>query len=103
MSPFLLLVLLSLASYRLARFLIADELIAGTRIWVSNRLRATTKDKLWRRKLVYLIGCPYCVTFYTSLPLVLITERYASIPLPVLFFGGVWGASLAWWRFIEND
>lgn len=101
-SPLLLLLCVALTSYRLARFLIADEMFAGTRINIVNRL-TTGKDKLWRRKIKYLIGCPYCVTAYTTLLVMVLVDQFAVVPLPWLFGFAAWGGSLACWRYIEND
>lgn len=99
----LLLLAMSLVIYRVTRLVIVDELIAGTRIWVRNKLVASQKDRLWRRKMEYLIRCPYCVSWWITIPTVAITDQFTIIQLPWLLGGAAWALSLAWWRFIEQD
>lgn len=86
MNPWLTVVLIVLATYSATRFVVADAFppMASARDWVLGKLG----DEHW---FSYLITCPWCASVYVSAGVVLVTDHYASVPLPWL----VWLAARA--------
>lgn len=97
----LILIFLALATYRVTRFWIKDDLIAGQRIWIQN-VTLGRKPNAFREKLHELLGCHYCVSFWLALASVLITMQWISIPLPALTVLAVWGVEPLLWRWSED-
>lgn len=70
----LLIIILSLVTYRVARFLVLDTLIDGTRDRVIDGLErrvgeardAERKSAVAYEKLIDLIGCPFCITVWVA-------------------------------------
>jgi hypothetical protein len=118
---YLILVLLwSAATYRLGRFVALDKLIEGWRDWVLAKLTTVEVDghelqlaqydpryeviPLWRRKLVDLLGCPFCVTAYTSAAAIAVTRPFIDgVPLPVLTWLAAWTGGLVIWQIIDSE
>lgn len=96
----LILLVLSLATYRLARFLILDSLIATPRIWLHQVLLG--KASKVRRYLYELINCPYCMSIWIAAAMVAITDRYTSVPMPIFMWLAVSAGSLVAWNYIED-
>lgn len=78
-SPALLLVIGSLATFRLTRLVVEDTIFYGARRWVMTKLKGVPKERFddpdfrfveapsaWRQKLAELLGCPYCVSAYAA-------------------------------------
>ena len=101
--PLILVVLLSAAVYRVTRFLILDTLIFEQRRWVKLKLMGNGDVGPIRVKLLDLLSCPYCLSVWIAVAAVLITQQFASIPLPALAWLAICTGSLAFWRYIEND
>lgn len=82
MSQALLLVLLALCAARVTRLLTTDTLplFARPRDWLEAKLPGAWAD---------LPTCGWCAGVYVTGAVVLVTDRYASVRLPVL----VWGAA----------
>ena len=97
-----LLVLLSLACYRVTRFIIADSLIDGFRERVQERLIGDNPN-LIRDKIYDLSVCPYCTSVHVAWIAVLITQQFVSIPLPVLVWLAVAGGAMVIWAIVESD
>jgi hypothetical protein len=95
-----MLVVLSLVTYRIARFLILDTLIDTPRIWIHQVIIG--KPKAWRMNLYELITCPYCLTIWIAAAVVIIADGFYSVPAPI----GMWLAtatgSLIAWKIIED-
>ena len=107
----ILVVLMSLASYRATRFVIDDSLIDGPRDWFKRKVlhaRPAGPDFLppetkGRAKLFELVECPYCMSVWIASAIVAATWIFTPIALPVLVWGATCGAVMAWWRLIEPD
>lgn len=101
MPVWLTFIVLALAVYRVTRFWIKDDLIAGQRIWLQN-VTLGTKPNVVREKLHELLGCHYCVSGQLSWMAVAIVAQFTSIPLPGLVWLGVWGIEPLLWRWSED-
>ena len=117
----ILLVMWSFASYRLGRFIALDALIKGTREKITDKLttvevaggEAVSVDEhsawwdtipLWKRKIVDLIGCPFCVTAYTTAGVIVGTRPFIDgVPLPVLTWLACWTGALLCWARIDSE
>lgn len=60
------LVVLSLVTYRLSRFIVLDSLIDGTRDRAYERLTSPDRLSTFRLKLVDLLTCNFCITIWVS-------------------------------------
>lgn len=70
--------IIALASHRLTRLIVADEIFDTPRIALDTRLHAHPHFR-------YLIGCFWCVGLYISAALIaILATTYISIPLPIL-------------------
>ena len=96
MHPGLLLLLLSLATFRLTRLAVKDSLplVAGPRQWVERRTLGTRLESLGD-----LVTCHWCASAYVSAVLVAGVDWLSdtSVPLPPVFWLATWavGAMLA--------
>lgn len=104
-----LIVVLSLVTYRVTRFALDDTLLDEWRWQLQGWLKGkgpTDRNGqplvMWRRKLLSLTECPYCLSVWVAAGATAIAERYASIPLPVWTWLAVSGLAMAWWRLIET-
>lgn len=101
MNLLLLIILLALATYRVTRFWIKDDLIAHQRIWLLNCVLGR-KSGVIRGKLHELLGCHYCTSAHLAWIGVVVTMQWVSIPLPVLVWLAVWGVEPLLWRWSED-
>lgn len=104
-----LLVVWSLATYRLSRFIVLDTIFGGIRALTERRLvkiaGSASRLLAWLAgKLYDLIGCPYCVTVWVAAG-VLLAHRIAvgPFPIPVWQWLAVSAASLVVWAVVDND
>lgn len=100
MRIMLTLIIMSLATYRVARFLILDSLIATPRIWLHQVLLG--KQSKVRRYLYELINCPYCMSIWIAAAIVALADRYTSVPMPIFTWLAVSAGSLVTWNYIED-
>jgi hypothetical protein len=96
MPDWLLITLMTLASYRATRLIVHDQIFIGTRtklqLGLERRKEKRTRkhtDDVWQSKLAYLIGCPWCMGIWVSAIIVWITTFFTSVPLPVLVWAAV--------------
>lgn len=102
MSDVLLVVLMSLATYRATRLVTTDAIFDQPRdavrwFFEGRFMRRQTEDKLrevadsdeWHSKLAYFIGCPWCVSLWVGGLLTLATMLIVDVPYPLL----VWPAT----------
>lgn len=101
MSVTLVLLIASLASYRVTRFLLRDSLIDGTRLRFNGYLIARVDRSRLALKLYELANCPYCISVWTSAGAVWAFDLCGSVPMPVMVWLAVAGGSLMVWRFNE--
>lgn len=100
MSVELTLILMTLTTYRLARFLVDDEFPPMK--WIREKLtgpyatppdseaRRTTRVPYW---LAYLFTCPWCMTVWTSGLVTLLVAVTVGIPAPLLVWLAVAAAA----------
>lgn len=108
MAHGLVLILMTLATYRLARLLVHDEFPPVK--WLREKFTApyeAPQDSPLRRKtrvpywLAYLFSCPWCMTVWTSALVTLLVNVAVGIPLPLLVWLGV-AAAAAWLSHLED-
>ena len=103
-------IVLSLVTYRVTRFLIEDSLIDGQRKWLKRKIVGNdygiviqAQTPAWRAKLLELSECPYCISVWVALGSV-ISARLAGPGVPQPFW--VWlataGGSMYLWQHIED-
>ena len=114
MSLALVLVVLSLATFRLTRLITRDDFppIFYARRWIQTRRPAVSRrpaqvrvrdtgelygaspyaDYWW---LGELVSCPWCASAYVAGGLVTVTWWMHGMPLPVFCWLAVWGAAAA--------
>jgi hypothetical protein len=120
-NDFLLLILCSAVVYRVSRFVVLDTMIEGTRDKISTRLatardnegrkRVINKDEpsfilipLWRRKLLELIGCPWCVTIWVAGAVTLATHFIVQpVPAPIWWWLAIASFALIVWAIVDNE
>ncbi len=86
----LLFVLLVLASARITRLVVSDDITESARTWV--RRHATTRP---RRFVSDLVGCPWCLGLHVSALLVFLAWfDGCSLPLPLLWPWAVAGGQM---------
>ena len=77
-------VLMALATYRVARFLVDDGLIVEPRIWLHTRLLMSAENSRLAYKLHELVSCYWCLTVWISAGVVVSVDQFTSVPLPWL-------------------
>jgi Protein of unknown function (DUF1360) len=102
MSGLSLIVVLSLACYRVTRFVIRDTLWEHWRVKLGDRILGTS-PKLWRDKLYDLLHCPYCLSVWVAAATVAAADGFVSVPLPLFSWLAVAAGSLVVWRVVEPD
>jgi hypothetical protein len=93
-------VLISLATYRITRFLVRDTFPPVA------LLRARFEEKAGHgSSLAYLASCTWCASVYVGTAVWGATDRYTSVPLPVLTIAAASAASglLASWESFSPD
>lgn len=112
-SHFLLFLAQCLAVFRLTWFIVHDKLWEGTRQRLLDFLGAPStgedgsirpKRDLMKGKLWDLIQCPWCVSAYVSAG-VLFAYRLlvAPVPVPVLWWLGIWGGGLVIINLFDDE
>ena len=101
------LVVLSLASYRITRFLIEDDLIETPRGWLKTKIYKPNPDTLkpasrLRIKLVDLLECPYCMSVWISAAAVALACWTWSVPQPFWSWLAVCGGAMVVWQIVED-
>lgn len=102
--------------WRVTRFIVADDLIAGTRKKVTDWLelrpapnreeytKGFSKDLLAYKGWT-LITCPWCVSIYVSAGTLILTRIFVldSIPMPVWTWLAVAAFSLVPYNYLDGD
>lgn len=94
-------VLMSLACYRATRLVVKDSIASGPRIWLHTALYGK-RPRVWREKLVELISCSFCISFWIAGALVWAVDINTSVPLPALQWAAVSAGSVLTWRLVEE-
>lgn len=98
------LALCGLAVYRWARLIAVDEITRPARVAVerwstrppararraasARGLAVPDRDPGWRGRVVYLVGCPYCVGVWATVPVLLLSVHAHG--------------SLGWWAVVAG-
>lgn len=98
-------IILSAIAYRTARFIVLDTLIEETRDKVHAHL--ASHPSMLNLKLQELLGCPYCVTIWTSA----FATVFWSLVVDRNWYGwafiGVWlsaaTGALVLWTYIDSE
>lgn len=95
MATWLLLLVLTLGTYRITRLLVKDDFppIRAPREWIKRHGPEWTAE---------LVTCPWCVSGWVSMAAVAAAAHYGNVPLPVLCWPAVW-AGAAWIAHHERD
>lgn len=102
-SHLFLIIILGLVTYRVSRFLVLDTLIDEIRDRVIGWLEPRQHRLGWR-KLLDLLGCPYCITVWVAAGAVAAHHFIVDpVPMPVWTWLGVATVSLAVWAVIDNE
>lgn len=96
----LTLLLLSLVTYRITRFLIDDTLIDNQRIWVHQLL--VGKSSKFRYKLYELVTCKFCLSIWVAAVVTACTDAVGSVPMPVWMWLGSAAGALVVWQVAEQ-
>lgn len=107
MLDLLTFVVLSAATYRIGRFLLLDDLIAGPRDWLFGRLSDTEKLTSLRLKVTELLMCAYCITVWIAAAVVVfwslvIHDEWIGWEF-VLVWPAVATGSLLPWTYIDSE
>lgn len=96
MSAAVLFVILWLATYRVTRLFVADSVLDGPRERLFARWPPDDDYAADNRrpvsKLGQLFNCWFCIGFWLSGAVVVVSVQYVSVPLPVLWWWAVSGA-----------
>lgn len=89
--PGLTILLLSLVAFRVTRFILEDSLIEEPREWLRRKLIGIPKGinqpmPVWRRKLLEIIECPWCMSVWVSAGTVGLAWLTWDAPRPPLFW-----------------
>jgi len=78
----LLVLLITLTTYRITRLLTQDALplVARPRAWI---IRRTGEHSAW----AYLVECPWCTGVYVAAAVTAATDVWVSVPYPFLVAG----------------
>jgi hypothetical protein len=98
----ILIVVLSLVTYRLGRFVVLDSMFEGTRDktlgWMHRR------GNFFWVKTAELLGCPYCITVWLAAGACLAWRVFVeSYPAPVFVWLAVSAGSLMAWRVVDSE
>lgn len=100
-------VILTAATYRIARFVLLDDLINGTRDKFYVWLAEPEKLNLVKLKGTELFSCPYCITVWIAAAVVAFWSLVVHDEWIGWSFLLVWPAvsagSLVWWTVIDNE
>lgn len=107
MPELLTFVLLSLATYRVARFVVLDSLIDGARDRVLMWLNDPQTLSPWRLKAFELLTCPFCITVWIAAAFVVFWSFAVRGEWIGWAFLVVWPAtaagSLVPWAYIDSE
>lgn len=101
--------ILAFAVYRITRFVVSDNLIDAQRWWVQKKLAQSDPPMIrdgmpaWRKKLLELLECPYCVSVWVTLAAGIPCCLFWSVPLYPITLLAAAGAAMVVWRVVEKD
>jgi hypothetical protein len=90
----------SLITYRITRFLISDSLIATPRIWLHQVLLGRVGRV--RQKVYELINCPYCLSVWIAAGVIVGLDMFVSVPLPVAAWLATCAGCMMVWAYVED-
>lgn len=107
MPELLTFVVLSLATYRIGRFILLDSLIDGLRDWFFDRLNRPEKLTPFRLWLMNLLTCVYCITIWIAAAVVafwslVIRDEWIGWSF-LIVWPAVGAASLLPWEYLDSE
>lgn len=97
-----LIVVMGAAAYRIGRFISLDTLWEGWREKLYGWLTTGKKLSVWKLKLHELLTCPFCITGWTSLAVVIGTDIFHHLDLIILQWLATWVVALIFWGIIDD-
>lgn len=94
-------VVLSLVTWRVTRFVLHDTLIEGLRSKTLGWL-GRAPQPLWRLKLMELLTCPYCFSVWVAAGACVAWDIYTSLPAPMFVWLAVCAGTMVVWRWVES-
>ena len=76
----------------MVRLVVNEKILDRPRLWWTRHLP---------KKIVQMLNCPWCVSFWLALVVTGLLAIFRDIPLPVLWFLGAWRYSVALYWGIE--
>jgi hypothetical protein len=100
MNALFLLLVLSLVTYRVGRFIALDTLIDVPRL----RLMSWLAEKgAVGHKLNELLGCAYCITIWVSAAATALTMVFMPVPMPVWMWLAASAGALVVWAIVDSE
>jgi hypothetical protein len=103
MTYFVTLIVLSAVTYRVARFIVLDTLVDVPRDKVHGWLEL--HPNALSRKVLELLGCPWCITIWVSAATVVVHDAVVSdgVAVPVWTWLTVAVGSLLLWHVLDSE
>lgn len=98
-----LIIVMGATAYRLGRLVTLDTIWEGTRDRLYGWLTTGKKLSIWKLKLHALLSCPFCITGWTSLAVVIGVDLVDHLDLIFLQWFATWVVALCWWGLIDSD
>lgn len=99
----LIVIVLSAVTYRVARFLLLDDLLNELRDRFYVWLTKPEKVSWFRIKLTEFAFCQFCITVWIAAAAVAIADAYVSVPLPFFAWPAIATGSLVFWAYIDGE
>lgn len=90
-------------AWRIGRFVSLDSMFEGTREKFYGWLTTGAKLRMWKLKLHDLFTCPFCITGWTSLGIVIGVDIFHHLDLIFIQWLATWTAALCWWGLFDSD
>lgn len=96
-----MLLVMSAATYRIARFMVLDTLIQDPREkfvdWLAGH------PNRWTLKLQELVTCPYCITIWVSAAVCGLVELFGHLTWWPLQWLATAAGALVFWEYIDSE
>jgi hypothetical protein len=89
MSAPVLFIILTAATARLTRIIVADTILDGPRLRWFKRFAPSPSRGRPAHPLGQLVDCPWCIGWWFAGACVAVAARFGSVPLPLLWWPAV--------------
>lgn len=102
---FVLILIMALVTWRVARFIALDSLIEEIRDPVLSWLDRPGRFTFLRNKVADLLGCPWCLSIWISAAVVFLTRQFCvdSMPMPIWTWLAVSILPIVGWTYVDSD